>query len=79
MGHIAPEITKEMVSNRAIDGIELNLASMMQQCNSCKYAKATRKPIKKDQQTPIAAKFGDEIVTIFFLFALLYFVINYFT
>jgi hypothetical protein len=31
MGHITPEIAKQMVSNGAIDRIELNSASMMQQ------------------------------------------------
>ena len=33
----------------------------IKQCDSCKYAKATRKPIKKDCQTSRAAKFGDKI------------------
>ena len=61
MGHIAPETAKQMVSNGAIEGIDVDLASEIQQCDSCEYAKATRKPIKKNCQTPRAAKFGDEV------------------
>src|ERR1700678_3771725 len=61
MGHIALETAKQMVSSGAIEGIEIDLASVIQQCDSCEYAKATHKPIKKDCQTPRAAKFGDEI------------------
>ena len=61
MGHIAPEIAKKMVSTGAIDGMKLDLTSEIKQCDSCKYAKATRKPIKTDCQTSQAAKFGDKI------------------
>ena len=61
MGHIAPEIAKQMVSNGVIKGVEVDSATMIQHCNSCEYAKATRKPIKKFCETPRAAKFGDEI------------------
>ena len=41
MGHIAPEVAKQMVSSGAIEGIDVDLASRIQQCNSCEYAKAT--------------------------------------
>ena len=61
MGHIALETAKQMVSSGAIRGIEIDSASEIQHCDSCKYAKATRKPIKKERQTPRAAKFGDGI------------------
>ena len=61
MGHIAPEIAKKMVSSGTIEGIEINSASEIQQCESCEFAKATQKPIKKDHQALRAAKFGDEI------------------
>ena len=61
MGHIAPETAKQMVSNGAIEGIDVDLASEIQQCDSCEYAKATQKPIKKNCQTPRAAKFGNEV------------------
>ena len=41
MGHIASEAAKQMISSGAIEGIDVDLASKIQQCNSCEYAKAT--------------------------------------
>ena len=41
MGHIASEAAKQMVSSGAIEGIDVDLASEIQQCDSCEYAKAT--------------------------------------
>ena len=61
MGHIAPEAAKQMVSSGAINGIEIDSTSVIQHCDSCEYAKMTRKPIKKERQTPRATKFGDEV------------------
>src|SRR5277367_524644 len=61
MGHIAPEAVKKMVSSGAIEGINLDQSSSIQSCDSCEYAKATRKPIKKSRETPRASGFGDEI------------------
>ena len=61
LGHIAPEAAKKMVSSGTIEGIEVDLTSTLQTCNSCEYAKATQKPIKKFHETPRASKFGDEI------------------
>ena len=61
MGHIAPESAKQMVSSGAVEGIEVDSATSIQRCDSCEYAKATRKPIKKARETLRAAKFGDEI------------------
>ena len=61
MGHIAPEAAKQMVSSGAVEGIEVDLATTVQHCDSCEYAKATRKPIKKTREAPRAVHFGDEI------------------
>ena len=61
MGHIAPETAKQMVSNGVVEGIEVDLTTMAQACDSCEYAKATQKPIKKVREAPQAANFGDEI------------------
>ena len=61
MGHIAPEAAKRMVSSGAINDIELDLTSMIQSCDSCKYAKATRKLIHKARVALRAEKFGNEI------------------
>ena len=61
MGHITPEMAKQMVSNRAIDVIEIDSALTIQHCKSCKYPKATQKLIKKACEAPRAPKFGHEI------------------
>ena len=58
MGHIAPETIKH---NKGFEGINVELATMIQPCDSCEYAKTTWKPIKKVCKTPRAAKFGDKI------------------
>ena len=50
-----------MVSNGVVEGIEVDLITMTQTCDSCEYAKATQKPIKKAREAPQAANFGDEI------------------
>ena len=41
MGHIAPETAKQMVSNGVVEGIEVDLTTTAQTCDSCKYTKAT--------------------------------------
>ena len=61
MGHIAPEAAKQMVSNKSVEGIEVDIATTIQHCDSCEYAKATRKPIKRTREAPRAARFGEEI------------------
>jgi hypothetical protein len=61
MGHIAPEAAKRMVSGGAVEGIEVDPTSSIQECISCEYAKATRKPIKKVREMPRATKFGKEV------------------
>ena len=50
-----------MVSEGAIDGIEIDPSSSIQSCDSCKYAKATHKPIQKSHEVPRASNFGDKI------------------
>ena len=50
-----------MVSNGIVEGIEVDLTTMAQTCDSCKYAKATQKPIKRVREALRAANFGDEI------------------
>ena len=47
MGHVAPEAARKMVSSRAIEGIDVDLTGDLKRCASCKYVKATHKPIKK--------------------------------
>ena len=61
MGHIAPEAARRLVSEDAIEGLELDKSSELKTCDSCEYAKATRKPIRKIRATPRASEFGEEI------------------
>jgi hypothetical protein len=61
MGHITPEATKCMISKHSVKGIELDNSSKLKAFDSCKYAKATQKPIKKSREKPRASKFGEEI------------------
>ena len=41
LGHIAPEAAKKMVNSGTIEGLEVDLTSTLQTCDSCEYAKAT--------------------------------------
>ena len=52
MGHILLEAARCLVSEGAIEGIEIDKSSQLQSCDSCKYAKATQKPIRKVHKTP---------------------------
>ncbi|KIK12843.1 hypothetical protein PISMIDRAFT_18446, partial [Pisolithus microcarpus 441] len=64
LGHIAPEAIWRMLKDGTITGITLNVAhSTMGACNSCEYAKATRKPIGKERDPPRREHLGDEIHT----------------
>ena len=47
LGHITSEAAKKMLSSGTIEGIEVDLTLTLQTCDSCEYAKATQKPIKK--------------------------------
>src|SRR5271168_1899707 len=61
MGHIAPEAVKKSVTEGPVEGIALEVEGDMGTCESCEYAKTTRKNIKKERQEPKATHFGDEI------------------
>ncbi|KIK14931.1 hypothetical protein PISMIDRAFT_16919 [Pisolithus microcarpus 441] len=64
LGHIAPEAIRCMLKDGTITGITLNEAhSTMGACDSCEYAKATRKPIGKERDPPRQEHLGDEIHT----------------
>ena len=48
LGHIAPEAIRQMLKDGVVTGLTLDLAHMtISCCESCEYAKATRKPIGK--------------------------------
>ena len=61
MGHIAPEAVKKLVREGQVEGIELEVEGEIETCESCEYAKTTRKNIKKEREEPKATHFGDEI------------------
>jgi hypothetical protein len=61
MGHIAPEATRKLVKDGLVSGIELKGKGDAGLCDSCEYAKSTRKRIRKERIEPRAQNFGDEI------------------
>jgi hypothetical protein len=61
MGHISPEVAKNLVEEGRVEGVKLDKSSTIWSCDSCKYVKAHRKPIRKEQQMPRAASLGEEV------------------
>ena len=48
MGHILPEVVRKLVEDGLVEGVKLDRSSDIWSCDSCKYAKAHRKPIQKE-------------------------------
>jgi hypothetical protein len=63
MGHIAFDAARDLVRRGLVEGLELDESSQPGSCDSCEYAKATRKPIRRERIVPQAENFGDEIHT----------------
>ena len=64
MGHISPAVAKKLAEKGMATGLRVDTSSgEMVFCESCVYAKATRKPIAKERQGERAKEFGDEIHT----------------
>ena len=61
MGHISPGVAKKMVEDNLVDGVKLDESSDIRSCDSCEYAKAHRKPIRKEWELPRASYLGEEI------------------
>lgn len=62
LGHISPDSIAKMICDGVINGIKLDPSdATMDKCNSCEYAKATRKPIGKIRNPLRREKFGDEV------------------
>jgi transposase InsO family protein len=61
LGHISPDAIRTLIRTNTVSGLRLvdNLPSFI--CDSCEYAKATRKVIRKEREAPIADSFGAEI------------------
>jgi hypothetical protein len=63
LGHISANAIRTLIRNHAIEGIQLINNGSPIICNSCEYAKMTRKIILKERTTPPAKHFRDEIHT----------------
>jgi len=64
LGHMAPDTIAKMIRDGTITGIKLDPSdASMDSCDSCEYAKATRKPIGKVRDPPRRENFGDEVHT----------------
>jgi len=62
MAHIAPSAIHEMLTKGMIEGVKLDPKNeTMGQCESCKYAKATHKPIGKEHKPKWCENLGDEV------------------
>ena len=63
MGHISPIIAKKLVENKFVTGIRLETMSSGDPffCESCVYAKATRKSIPKAREGERASVFAGEV------------------
>jgi hypothetical protein len=61
--HISLNVIHTLIRNKAVSGIHLIDDHPSYACDSCEYAKTTRKPIQKQRKGPQADSFGDEIHT----------------
>jgi hypothetical protein len=61
MGHIAADSIHTLVRSNAIQGISLIDNNQPFHCESCEYAKTTRKAIKRERKGAQASTFGEEI------------------
>src|ERR1700677_1004999 len=63
LGHIPADAIHTLIRNHAIDGVQLIDDGSPIICDSCKYAKLTRKIILKERKAPLAKHFGNEVHT----------------
>lgn len=62
MGHISPEVARRLVEKGFVTGVKLDKSSGEPRfCESCVYAKATRKPVSKARGGERATDIGGEI------------------
>ena len=61
MGHMLPEVAKKLIEDGLVKGVKPDRSSDIWSYDSCKYAKAHRKPIWKEQEEPQASKIGNEV------------------
>ena len=63
LGHISADAIRSLICNHAIDGVQLVDDGSQIVCDSCEYAKLTRKPIRSERVAPPAKHFGAEVHT----------------
>lgn len=64
MGHISPETARKLVEKGPVTGVYLDkLTDESTFCESCIYAKVTRKPVAKVHEGERATEFGGEVHT----------------
>ncbi|KIK35576.1 hypothetical protein CY34DRAFT_29060, partial [Suillus luteus UH-Slu-Lm8-n1] len=64
MAHVAPSAIQQMLAKGMIEGVKLDPShTTMDQCESCEYAKATWKPIGKEQDPKWCENIGDKVHT----------------
>ncbi|CAA7270188.1 unnamed protein product [Cyclocybe aegerita] len=62
MGHILHDAAQKLVKQGLVTGVVLEGDDgRMHTCESCEYAKATRKRVRKEREEPCAESFGNEI------------------
>jgi hypothetical protein len=61
MGHISPEVARKLIEDGLVKGVKLDRSCDIRSCDSCKYAKAHRKPIWKEREEPRATEIGEEV------------------
>jgi hypothetical protein len=60
--HIAPPAIREALAKGMLEGLKLDPERVqMGQCESCEYAKASRKPIGKEREPKRCKNLGDEV------------------
>lgn len=63
MGHISMQAARDLVEKNLVSGIKLKVNGISRPCDSCEYAKTTRKPIRRERELPLPQKIGDEVST----------------
>jgi hypothetical protein len=58
MGHIAPDDAKLLIKKGIVEGIHLDETQSVCTCNSCEFAKTSRKAIKHERVAECAKPFG---------------------
>ncbi|KAI3998406.1 hypothetical protein K525DRAFT_175880, partial [Schizophyllum commune Loenen D] len=61
MGHIAPKAAKNLVAKGFVNGVELDEGEGEVFCESCIFAKQTRRPVHKEREGERAAETGGKV------------------